>query len=590
MALNSIFRKKTVGRIMADLESNGSGDGHGLLKNLTLRDLTFFGIAAIIGGGVFSTIGQASANGGPGIALLYLGFAIACVFSAYCYAQFASILPISGSAYTYAYTSFGEIIAWILGWNLILEYGISNVVIAISWSDYFTNLMAGLGWHIPEYFSLDYLTASRAVGKYNELVAAGTSPSQIPNSVLEAQKAWNSAPQLFGFRFIADLPALIITALVTYLAYIGIRESTKANNVLVVLKIAVILMVIVLGSFYVKPANWSPFLPEGVGGVMKGVAAICFAYIGFDAISTTAEECQNPQRDIPRAMMWALGVCTFLYVCIALVLTGMVPYKELAVGDPLAEVFNKVGKNFVAGIVSVGAVIATTSAILVYQLGQPRIWMVMSRDGLLPKRFSKIHPRYKTPSFSTILTGFVVGIPALFMNLTELTDLTSIGTLFAFALVCGGILLMDTQANSNQQQPKFKVPYINSQWLTAPLFVLCIFMTNKYLPSFFPDLWADLSNSRPAGFYQNASTMAADKKAAFGNAAVMLGFFVVWFFIAIFSFLKKLSLIPVLGLLVNLYLMTQLGFHNWQRFFWWCVIGAVIYFAYGYRKSKLGKA
>jgi basic amino acid/polyamine antiporter, APA family len=574
MADNSIFRKKTVDHILKDINDSGSGDGHGLVKNLTLRDLTFFGIAAIIGGGVFSTIGQASANGGPGISLLYLGFAIACVFSAYCYAQFASILPISGSAYTYAYASFGEIIAWILGWNLLLEYGISNVVIAISWSDYFTSLMEGFGWKIPEYLTLDYLSASRAMDKFNSLSALGAASTEFTGAMTEAKKAWESAPKIFGFRFIADIPALVITGLVTYLAYIGIRESTKANNFLVVLKIAVIFLVIVVGSFYVKPVNWSPFLPEGVGGVMKGVAAICFAYIGFDAISTTAEECQNPQRDIPKAMMWALGICTFLYVCIALVLTGMVPYKELAVGDPLAEVFNKVGKNFVAGVVSVGAVIATTSAILVYQLGQPRIWMVMSRDGLLPKKFSTIHPRYHTPSFATIVTGFAVGIPALFMNLTELTDLTSIGTLFAFSLVCGGILLMDMR-QGEAHQPKFKVPYINAQWITGPLLIFVIYLTHKYLPTFFSSLWADLGQ-----------TAGSD---VFGNALVMIGFFVIWLVVAILSFTKKLSLIPILGLLVNLFLMTQLGFHNWQRFFWWCVLGTIIYFAYSYRKSKLGK-
>ncbi len=590
MADSSIFRKKTVDHILKDMEASGGGDGHGLLKNLTLRDLTFFGIAAIIGGGVFSTIGQAAANGGPAIALLYLGFAIACVFSAYCYAQFASILPISGSAYTYAYTSFGEIIAWILGWNLLLEYGISNVVIAISWSDYFTNLMQGFGLKIPEFFTLDYLTASRAVHKYNDLIASGTSVNQIPGYVLEAKRAWETAPNLMGFRLIADIPALVITALVTYLAYIGIRESTKTNNILVILKIAVILLVIVVGAFYIKPINWTPFMPEGPGGVMKGVAAICFAYIGFDAISTTAEECKDPQRDIPKAMMWALGVCTFLYVCIALVLTGMVPYKELAVGDPLAEVFNKVGKNFVAGVVSVGAVIATTSAILVYQLGQPRIWMVMSRDGLLPKSFSKIHPKYKTPSFATIVTGFAVGIPALFMNLTELTDLTSIGTLFAFALVCGGILAMDLRKTGGGQHPKFKVPYVNGKWFIAPLLLVTIWLTDKYLPGFFGGVWADLTFSRPDGFYTNLKTMAEDQKAACGNAAVLIGFFLIWVALAVLSFFKNLSLIPVLGLLVNLYLMTQLGFHNWQRFFWWCIIGAIIYFAYSYRRSKLASS
>jgi basic amino acid/polyamine antiporter, APA family len=574
MANNSIFRKKSVNQILTDLEAGNGGDGHGLVKNLNLRDLTFFGIAAIIGGGVFSTIGQAAANGGPGISLLYLGFAIACIFSAYCYAQFASTLPISGSAYTYAYTSFGEIVAWILGWNLILEYGISNVVIAISWSDYFTTLLEGVGLKIPEYLTLDYLTASRSIDKLNGMLAAGTPMSQIPSYVLEAQKAWQSAPTIFGFRFIADIPALGITFFVTYLAYLGIKESTKANNFLVILKIAVILLVIIVGASFVKPVNWTPFLPEGMGGVMKGVSAICFAYIGFDAISTTAEECKDPQRDIPKAMMWALGICTVLYVAIALVLTGMVNYKELAVGDPLAEVFKKVNMNFVAGIVSVGAVIATTSAILVYQLGQPRIWMVMSRDGLLPKKFSAIHPKYKTPWFATIITGFAVGIPALFMNLTELTDLTSIGTLFAFALVCGGILVMDMRKNE-AQTPKFKVPYINSKFIAPILFLLGLYVIHHYLPTFFQTLLNELSQFSDTD--------------VFGNALVMLAFLLFWLFLSVICFIKNLSLIPVLGLLINLYLMTQLGIHNWYRFFYWCVAGIVIYFIYSYRRSKLAE-
>jgi basic amino acid/polyamine antiporter, APA family len=569
MSIFSIFRKKTVSSILADSQS--SSDGHGLLKNLSLRDLTFFGIAAIIGGGVFSTIGQAASNGGPGIALLYLGFAIACIFSAYCYAQFASILPISGSAYTYAYTSFGEIIAWILGWNLVLEYCISNVVIAISWSDYFTNLLEGLGLKIPVNYTLDYLTAARGAKAYQAQLVENIPADNISSGLKLANQAWEMAPQLFGFRLIADVPALLVTCLITYLAYLGIKESTKANNVLVILKIAVIVLVIVVGSFYVKPTNWSPFLPEGAGGVMKGVAAICFAYIGFDAISTTAEECKDPQRDIPKAMMWSLVVCTFLYVCIALVLTGMVNYKELAVGDPLAEVFKKVNKSFMAGIVSVGAVIATTSALLVYQLGQPRIWMAMSRDGLLPKKFAKVHPKYQTPSFATIVTGLTVGIPALFMNLTELTDLSSIGTLFAFALVCGGILMVDPNG-TNSGGAKFKVPYFNAAFIGVPLFVLTILITHWQLPHFFGGMFKNLTET---------------DKFIRGDAWVMFCFWMVFLVLSVLCFTKKLSLIPYLGLVINLYLMTQLGYSNWSRFFWWCLVGVLIYFLYGYKNSKL---
>ncbi len=569
MANNSIFRKKQVSHILRDYES-GVSEGHGLVKGLKLKDLTYFGIAAIIGGGVFSTIGHASADGGPAIALLYLGFAVTCIFSAYCYAQFASILPISGSAYTYAYTSFGEIIAWVLGWNLILEYAISNVVVAISWSDYFTSLLDGFNLHIPRYFTMDYLTASRSIEKIATLSAAN---EVIPSYMTEAKVAWNTAPSIFGFKLIADLPALFITMCVTYLAYIGIKESTKANNFLVVFKIAVILMVILIGSFYVAPTNWSPFMPEGVSGVMKGVSAICFAYIGFDAISTTAEECENPQRDIPKAMIYALLVCTVLYVAVVLVLTGMVPYKELGVGDPLAFVFSRINKNFVAGIVSIGAVVATTSAILVYQLGQPRIWMVMSRDGLLPKKFATIHPKFKTPSFSTIMVGVAVGIPALFMNLTELTDLTSIGTLFAFSLVCGGILVMDS-SKSQAIIPKFKVPYINGKYLVLGLLLATIIITHYSLPTYFEEIFTELSSTNSDLFVKSI---------------IMLCFFAFWFTLGIVSLKLEFSVIPFLGLMVNLYLMTRLEVNNWSRFGIWCIIGIVIYFFYGYRKSRLNE-
>lgn len=567
MANNSIFRKKQVSQILQDYES-GVSEGHGLVKDLKLKDLTYFGIAAIIGGGVFSTIGHASADGGPAIALLYFGFAITCIFSAYCYAQFASILPISGSAYTYAYTSFGEIIAWVLGWNLILEYAISNVVVAISWSDYFTSLLDGFNLYMPRYFTMDYLTASRSIAKIGDLTASNQA---IPGYIAEAKIAWETAPNIFGFKLIADLPALFITMCVTYLAYIGIKESTKANNFLVVFKIAVIVMVILIGSFYVAPTNWSPFMPEGVSGVMKGVSAICFAYIGFDAISTTAEECENPQRDIPKAMIYALLVCTVLYVAVVLVLTGMVPYKELGVGDPLAFVFSRINKNYVAGIVSIGAVVATTSAILVYQLGQPRIWMVMSRDGLLPKKFATIHPKYKTPSFSTIMVGVAVGIPALFMNLTELTDLTSIGTLFAFSLVCGGILVMDAD-KSQTNIPKFKVPYINGQYLVLVFFILTIIITNYSLPNYFSEIFGDL-------FSTNSDLIT--------KSIIMLCFFAFWLVLGIVSLKLKFSIIPFLGLMVNLYLMTRLEVNNWSRFGIWCIIGIIIYFFYGYKKSKL---
>lgn len=339
------------------------------------------------------------------MSLLFVFTAIACVFTALSYAQFASTVPVSGSAYTYAYVSFGEIFAWIIGWALILEYAVSNMVVAISWSEYFTSMLAGFGITFPKYFATDYGSASRAYELVQQAKQTGASLSDLPESIRILADAFANAPTLGGLHLIVNLPAGAVTVLITALVYIGIKESRTASNILVLLKLAVILLVICVGAFYVKPANWSPFAPNGVAGVLSGVASVFFAFIGFDSISTTAEECKNPQRDLPRAMLYCLGICTVLYVLITLVLTGMVNYKELGVSDPLAYVFQKVNLDFVAGVIAVSAVVAITSALLVYQLGQPRIWMTMSRDGLLWKRFSTIHPRYKTPSFATIITG-----------------------------------------------------------------------------------------------------------------------------------------------------------------------------------------
>ncbi len=392
---NQLFRKKSITTILRDAEQ-GLGDGHGggLKKVLGVRDLTFFGVAAIIGAGIFSGIGSAASSGGPGIIFLYMFTAVACGFAAFCYAEFASTVPVSGSAYTYSYVAFGEIFAWVIGWDLLMEYAIGNIAVAISWSDYFTNLMTKAGMHIPDWLTMDYISAKNG----------------FANGVSEQVAAWTNAPQIFGFRIIMDLPALLIVALITYIVFRGIKESRSASNLMVIIKLCVIFFVIVLGAYYVNPGNWSPFTPEGFGGIMKGVSAVFFAYIGFDAISTTAEECKNPQKDLPRGMMYSLIICTVVYILLALVLTGMVHYTKLNVGDPLAMVFDAKGLKFISGIVAVSAIIATASVLLVFQLGQPRIWMSMSRDGLLPKIFSRIHPKYGTPSFSTILTGIVVAV------------------------------------------------------------------------------------------------------------------------------------------------------------------------------------
>ncbi|MFM1933880.1 MAG: hypothetical protein RL360_760 [Bacteroidota bacterium] len=538
-------------------------------RNLGVRDLTFMGVAAIIGASIFSAIGQASANGGPAVSMLFVFTAMACMFTAFCYARFAATVPISGSAYTYAYTSLGEIVAWILGWNLLLEYAISNVAVAISWSKYFVDLLEGLGIHVPEFMTMDYLSAKRAFSETTTALASGQKFEALTVNLREGYTAYLSAPTIFGWHFVANIPALLITVAITYLVYIGIKESKNTNNILVVLKLLVIMIVVGVGAFYVQVENWTPFAPNGISGVLKSVAAVCFAYIGFDSISTTAEECKNPQRDIPKAMMYALIICTVLYVLVTLVLTGIVPSGNLAgIEDPLAFMFMQVGLPGVAGIVAASAVIALTSALLVYQLGQPRIWMTMSRDGLLPKAFSRIHPKYRTPSFSTIMTGVLVGVPALFANLEEVINLSSIGTLFAFVLVCGGVLVLDLDPE-NQKKSKFKIPYINSSYYVGiALLVALILITQSGV-----NLGEWLQ-----GLY------SGEAKA---DHVIMAGFFLIWAVMAFFSVTKKLSLIPVLGLLVNLYLMTQMGATNWERFLYWCLAGVVIYFGYSYRKSKL---
>ncbi|MDX5442326.1 MAG: amino acid permease [Hymenobacteraceae bacterium] len=542
---------------------------------MRLKDLVAFGIAAIVGAGIFSTIGNASAAGGPAVSMLFIFTAVACGFSALCYAEFASTVPVSGSAYTYAYTSFGELVAWIIGWDLLMEYAIGNIAVAISWSDYFTALMSGIGWNIPEYLTMDYLSASRGYKEISAALAAGTPITEFPSYLQEAYRAWQTAPQVGGLRIIADIPALLITFVITYLVYIGIKESKTTANLLVLLKLIVILLVIAVGAFYVSPDNWSPFAPNGITGVLKGVSAVFFAYIGFDAISTTAEECENPKRDLPKAMIISLVVCTVLYVVLALVLTGMVPYTELAVGDPLAYVFERVDLNFISGIVAVSAVVAMASVLLVFQYGQPRIWMSMSRDGLLPKIFSSIHPKHKTPWFSTIVTGIVVAVPALFMNLTEVTDLTSIGTLFAFVLVCGGVLVMDNNPEM-QGKPGFKVPYINGRYWFPVILIVTAVVVFSYNPDALQNFFS-LSDGEGQGWD------------AFQHKLPYIFFILVCLALVYYSFTRSLSLIPVLGLTTNLYLMSELGITNWSRFLGWLALGLVIYFLYGYRNSKLAK-
>ena len=558
--VNSLLRKKSIDKILADAEA-GLHDGEGVLnKVLGVKDLTFMGIAAVIGAGIFSSIGKACFDGGPAVIFLYIFTAIACGFAALCYAEFASTVPVSGSAYTYSYVAFGEIFAWIIGWDLLMEYAIGNIAVAISWSDYFTGLLDKAGLHIPGWLTMDFVTANNAYTDVNGLLAKGQTLASIDPGVVYRYSAWAKAPVLFGLHIIMDLPALLIVALITAIVFVGIKESRSASNIMVIIKLVVIFLVIVLGAYYVHPENWSPFAPNGAAGVLKGVSAVFFAYIGFDAISTTAEECKNPQRDLPKGMIYSLIICTILYVLLALVLTGMVHYTTLNVGDPLALIFAARGMPWISGIVAVSAIIATASVLLVFQLGQPRIWMSMSRDGLLPKIFSKLHPVYKTPSFSTIVTGCVVAIPALFLNLDVVLALTSIGTLFAFVLVCGGVLVLQNQPH--KPSSRFKVPFVSGKYIIPVMFLVAIAVVAYFAPSHFTNI-----------FHK--------------EGLPMLLFWIVAGIVSIYSFKNSFSLIPVLGLISCFYLMAQESHTNWLRFLIWLAIGLVVYFSYGYRKSKL---
>lgn len=568
----SLFRKKSIEAILKNAEAESH---HGsLAKHLGVRDLTAFGIAAIIGAGIFSTIGKASADGGPGVIFLFIFTAIACSFAAFAYAEFASLIPVSGSAYTYSYVAFGELFAWIIGWALIMEYAIGNVTVAISWSDYFTALIENVSsYKVHEWLCLDYFTAKHNYQEVVGMLSAGMPLEEIKTGastagLMEGFLAYSNAPQIFGFHIVFDLPALFINLIITMLVYRGIKESRNASNIMVLIKIVVVLIVIFVGAFFVDTKNWNPMMPNGIPGLLKGISAVFFAYIGFDAISTTAEECKNPQRDLPRGILYSIIICTILYVAIALVITGMVNYSELNVGDPLAYVFEKIQSlHWLSGVIAISAVVAMASVMLVFQLGQPRIWMSMSRDGLLPKAFSKIHPKYKTPSFSTIFTGFLVAVPIFFVDINMVTDICSAGTLFAFMLVCGGVLKLRMDPKSPPS--KFKTPYVNSKFIIPTLFILTfvlLYIFNK------PSIHYYLQ-------YESFSTLMTKLPIYF--------FFVGFAIFAVMAFAYNFSLIPSLGLLSCFYMLSQLGYKNWLYFSAWLVIGLIIYFVYGRRHSKL---
>jgi basic amino acid/polyamine antiporter, APA family len=438
-----LFRVKPLDQLIGDVES-----GQGLKRTLGPVQLTALGVGAIIGAGIFSTVGTAAAGGadhigaGPAIILSFILTAVACGFAALCYAEFAAMVPVSGSAYTYAYATLGEFVAWVIGWDLIIEYAVGNVAVAISWSGYFQELLRGVGLSIPTWLGIDFRSAAEAAAQVAAAQANGVDPSSLGVAVMRSASAMATAPHLFGVPVVFNLPAFLIVALVTWVLVKGVSESAWTNTAMVALKLVIIGFFLVVGVFYVKPSNWTPFAPNGFAGVSSAAAIIFFAYIGFDAVSTAAEEARNPQRDMPIGILASLVVCTIIYVAVAFVLTGLLPFKQLDTAEPLATAFSGLGMNWTAGIISLGAVFATTSVLVVFQLGQPRIFFSMARDGLLPPWAAKIHPKYRTPHVTTILTGVFVAVFAAIANIDEIVELTNIGTLFAFILVALGIIIL----------------------------------------------------------------------------------------------------------------------------------------------------
>lgn len=553
--MNQLFRRKNYSENQRP---------SGLLRVLGVWDIVFFGIAAIIGAGSFSSLGEAVFKGGPGVILLYIICGFACAFTALCYAEFASRIPTAGSAYTYAYASFGELIAWVIGWALIMEYSFGNIYVAFSWSDYFTGFLERIGCHIPDFLTCSYSEARKAFEGKSENA--------------DLLNAWKTAPIIGGLKLIVDVPALAINALITWVCYIGVKESKNFNNALVLMKLAVIILVIVVGYQYINTANWHPtnpktgvssFMPNGFAGVMSAISGVFFAYIGFDALSVLSEETKNPQKNLPRGMIISLILCTIIYIALTLVLTGMVDYKKFdGVGDPLSFIFEKSNADvaWMELVVSFVAIIAITTVLLVFQMGQPRIWYAMSRDGLMPKKFQEIHPKYHTPSFATVVTGIVVGVPILFTDKTFILDFTSIGTIFAFVLVCGGVLLLPSK---EKLKGRFHLPYINGKIIFPVIFVGGLVTFFFLQPNFFKTL-----------------TQFSDPKEGEFRISITI-FIIIGLVLSVLAFLKNLSLIPLIGLTSCLYLLTGMTHENWFWFGLWFAIGLVIYFAYGMKHSTL---
>jgi len=533
--IKDLFYRKSIDRLISDsLDTR-----HSLKRVLTGPDLILLGIGAIVGAGIFATVGTAAVGdtarpgAGPALIVSFILTAIACGFSALCYAELASMVPISGSAYTYAYATLGQVVAWIIGWDLIIEYAVGNVAVAISWSGYFKELLSGFGITIPAWLTTDYRSAfsgeriyqaatrlisgeslesiksiSPKVYEYiSEQLNNGVTPEFIQRSFESAHNAISHAPHIFSIPIIFNLPAVMIVLIITAILVIGIKESSRFNAIMVGIKILILGFFIIVGLFYVKPENWTPFAPNGWAGIHAGAAIVFFAYIGFDAVSTAAEETVNPGRNLPIGIIGSLVICTIIYILVAAVLTGMVPlsaFTQSNKAEPLTVAMNFHNLSWAAGIISFGSIVAHTAVLLVFQLGQPRIFFSMARDGLLPASFAKVHERFKTPHITTIITGVFVAFFAAFTNIDEMVDLTNIGTLFAFILVCLGVIVLRIR------EPERKRAF------RSPLF----------------------------------------------------------------------PIVPILGILSCIYLMLGLPAITYLRFVIWLLAGLVIYFFYGYRRAK----
>jgi basic amino acid/polyamine antiporter, APA family len=484
MPLASPFRRKSLDHLVGETTE----PRHQLRRALGPVQLTMLGIGAIVGAGIFTSVGTAAAGGadhigaGPALVISFLIVAVACGFAALCYCEFAAMVPVSGSAYTYAYATLGELAAWLIGWDLILEYAISNAAVAVSCSGYIQSfLSSALKLHLPAWLGTDYRSAIQSAHHFTDAL---TNLSLLPASLSHCDlsglaeaggqnlAAFVTAPRLLGVPLIFNLPAFAIVVVVSWIVLIGIRETARFNTGLVLAKLAIIVFFLVVGANCIQPENWVPFAPNGFKGISSAAAILFFAYIGFDAVSTAAEETRNPQRDMPIGILASLAVCTVLYFAVSVVLTGMARWNTLGNAEPLASVFAAKGMNWTASIIALGGVLATTSALVPYQAGQPRIFFSMGRDGLLPSWAAKVHPRFRTPHVTTIITGVLVAVCSSVANINELVELTNIGTLFAFALVAAGVIILRF---TDPERPRpFRTPFV--PWIPLLAIACCAYL------------------------------------------------------------------------------------------------------------------